>query len=178
MCPARRWTCCGGPSHAQQLGNITPLQCDLLTSRRIERSMTQCSSAFSEVSRRSCPWRAGSAPKRLIIIKKNYASAPAFSDRSAHSRRDELTAGLRDAPRNGRSVSRLTRRNWSTGSRLHRWTMLSGFSASTAGTRTPAQLHAETVLPRLRRTEDVQYPYYLPQTKRLGILTIRMEDLV
>ena len=35
--------------------------------------------------------------------------------------------------------SNLTRRSWSTGSRLHRWTMLSGSSASTAGTRTPAR---------------------------------------
>ena len=42
----------------------------------------------------------------------------------------------------------------------------------------PGAVAPETVLPRLRRTEDVQYPYYLPQTKRLGILTIRMEDLV
>ena len=36
----------------------------------------------------------------------------------------------------------------------------------------------EAVLPRLLRTDNAQYPYYLPQTKRLGILTIRMEDLV
>ena len=43
---------------------------------------------------------------------------------------------------------------------------------------TPGAITPEAVLPRLRRTEDVQYPYYLPQTKRLGILTIRMEDLV
>ena len=42
----------------------------------------------------------------------------------------------------------------------------------------PGAVAPETILPRLRRTEDVQYPYYLPQTKRLGILTIRMEDLV
>ena len=42
----------------------------------------------------------------------------------------------------------------------------------------PGALTPEAVLPRLRRTDDAQYPYYLPQTKRLGILTIRMEDLV
>ena len=43
---------------------------------------------------------------------------------------------------------------------------------------TPGAITPEAVLARLRRTDDVRYPYYLPQTKRLGILTIRMEDLV
>ena len=42
----------------------------------------------------------------------------------------------------------------------------------------PGAITPEAVLPRLRRTDDARYPYYLPQTKRLGILTIRMEDLV
>ena len=43
---------------------------------------------------------------------------------------------------------------------------------------TPDAITPEAVLPRLLRTDNAQYPYYLPQTKRLGILTIRMEDLV
>ena len=33
-------------------------------------------------------------------------------------------------------------------------------------------------LPRLQKTGDDAFPYYLPQIKRLGILTIKMEDLL
>jgi len=119
--------------HAQQLGNITPLQCDLLTSedRTQYDAMLFCFfgslAEILPVARRQCA-------KTLIIIKKNY-------DLHRFSLTDQPIRGETASAAKWAFRSSLTRRNWSTGSRLHRWTMLSGFSASTAGTRTPAQLH-------------------------------------
>ena len=42
----------------------------------------------------------------------------------------------------------------------------------------PGAVTPEAVLPRLQKTGDDAFPYYLPQIKRLGILTIKMEDLL
>lgn len=42
----------------------------------------------------------------------------------------------------------------------------------------PGAVTSEAVLPRLQKTGDDAFPYYLPQIKRLGILTIKMEDLL
>ena len=42
----------------------------------------------------------------------------------------------------------------------------------------PGAVAPETVLPRLRQIIWILHIFRPPQTKRLGILTIRMEDLV
>ena len=42
----------------------------------------------------------------------------------------------------------------------------------------PGAVTPEAVLPRLQKTGDDAFPYYLPQIKRLAILTIKMEDLL
>ena len=60
----------------QNLTNITPLPCDLLqsTDRTRYDGMVFC---FFGSLERSCPWRAGSAPKRLSSSKK-ITSCTAF----------------------------------------------------------------------------------------------------
>ena len=159
----------------RQLANITPLQCDLLASedRTQYDAMVFCFfgrlAEILPVARRQCA-------KTVIIIKKNYAlhrfslteqpirgeTAPAacgalrtmgvpFEFDARELEHGQPFASLDDAVRFFRIYSR----------------------DEAPGTITP-----ESVLPRLRRTDDARYPYYLPQTKRLGILTIRMEDLV
>ena len=159
----------------RQLTNITPLHCDLLTSEDKTRydAMVFCFfgslAEILPVARRQCA-------KTVIIIKKNYdlhrfslteqpirgETAPAacetlrklgvpFEFDAQELEHGQPFASLDDAVRFFRIYSR---------------------------DEDPGAVAPETVLPRLRRTEDVQYPYYLPQTKRLGILTIRMEDLV
>ena len=42
----------------------------------------------------------------------------------------------------------------------------------------PGDVTLEAVLPRLQKTGDGAVPYYRPQSKRLAILTIKMEDLL
>ena len=159
----------------QNLTNITPLPCDLLqsTDRTRYDGMVFCFfgslAEILPVARRQCA-------KTVIIIKKNYdlhrfslteqpirgETAPAacetlrklgvpFEFDAQELEHGQPFASLDDAVRFFRIYSR---------------------------DETPGAITPEAVLPRLLRTDNAQYPYYLPQTKRLGILTIRMEDLV
>ena len=52
------------------------------------------------------------------------------------------------------------------------------FCLSYSNDKAPGAVTPEAVLPRLQKTGDGAFPYYLPQIKRLGILTIKMEDLL
>ena len=160
---------------ARQLANITPLHRDLLTSEDNTRydAMVFCFfgslAEILPVARRQCA-------KTVIIIKKNYA-LHRFSLTEQPIRGETASAACEALHRMGVPFE------FDVRELEHGQPFLSLYDAvrffriySRDGD--PGALTPEAVLPRLRRTDDAQYPYYLPQTKRLGILTIRMEDLV
>lgn len=138
--------------------------------------MMQCSSVFFGSLAEILPVARRQCAKTLIIIKKNY---------------DLHRFSLTDQPIRGETASAVceTLREMGVPFEFDAQELEHGqpFASLDDAVRffriysrdeDPGAVAPETVLPRLRRTEDVQYPYYLPQTKRLGILTIRMEDLV
>ena len=161
--------------HAQQLGNITPLQCDLLTSedRTQYDAMLFCFfgslAEILPVARRQCA-------KTLIIIKKNY---------------DLHRFSLTDQPIRGETASAVceTLREMGVPFEFDAQELEHGqpFASLDDAVRffriysrdeDPGAVAPETVLPRLRQIIWILHIFRPPQTKRLGILTIRMEDLV
>ena len=61
---------------------------------------------------------------------------------------------------------------------LHRFSLTAQFFRIYSKDEAPGAVTPEAILPRLQKTGDDAFPYYLPQIKRLGILTIKMEDLL
>ena len=159
----------------RQLANITPLRCDLLTSEDNTRydAMVFCFfgslAEILPVARRQCA-------KTVIIIKKNYA-LHRFS-LTEQPIRGGTTSVACEALRRMGVPFEFDARELEHGQPFLSLDDAVRFFRIYSRDGDPGALTPEAVLPRLRRTDDAQYPYYLPQTKRLGILTIRMEDLV
>ena len=160
---------------ARQLTNITPLHCDLLTSEDNTRydAMVFCFfgslAEILPVARRQCA-------KTVIIIKKNY-TLHRFSLTEQPIRGEAAFAACEALRRMGVPFE-FDARELEHGPPLLSLDDAVRCFRIYSRDGDPGALTPEAVLPRLRRTDDAQYPYYLPQTKRLGILTIRMEDLV
>lgn len=159
----------------RQLTNITPLHCDLLTSedRTQYDAMVFCFfgslAEILPVARRQCA-------KTVIIIKKNY-DLHRFSLTEQPIRGETAPAACETLRKLGVPFE-FDAQELEHGQPFASLDEAVRFFRIYSRDETPGAITPEAVLPRLRRTEDVQYPYYLPQTKRLGILTIRMEDLV
>ena len=115
--------------------------------------------------------------KTLVIIKKNYELHRLFPDRAAHPRRDRAR-GLRGA---GASVGipfTFDTQELEHGQPFASLDEAVQFFRIYSKDEAPGAVTPEAVLPRLQKTGDDAFPYYLPQIKRLGILTIKMEDLL
>lgn len=159
----------------RQLTNITPLHCDLLTSEDKTQydAMVFCFfgslAEILPVARRQCA-------KTVIIIKKNY-DLHRFSLTEQPIRGETAPAACETLRKLGVPFE-FDAQELEHGQPFASLDEAVQFFRIYSRDETPGAITPEAVLPRLRRTEDVQYPYYLPQTKRLGILTIRMEDLV
>ena len=160
---------------ARQLTNITPLHCDLLTSEDKTQydAMVFCFfgslAEILPVARRQCA-------KTLIIIKKNY-DLHRFS-LTEQPIRGETAPAACEALRKLGVPFEFDARELEHGQPFASLDDAARFFRIYSRDEDPGAITPEAVLPRLRRTNDARYPYYLPQIKRLGILTIRMEDLV
>lgn len=160
---------------ARQLTNITPLHCDLLTSEDKTQydAMVFCFfgslAEILPVARRQCA-------KTLIIIKKNY-DLHRFS-LTEQPIRGETAHAACEALRKLGVPFEFDARELEHGQPFASLDDAARFFRIYSRDEDPGAITPEAVLPRLRRTDDARYPYYLPQIKRLGILTIRMEDLV
>ena len=160
---------------ARQLANITPLHCDLLTSEDNTRydAMVFCFfgslAEILPVARRQCA-------KTLIIIKKNY-DLHRFS-LTEQPIRGETAPAACEALRKMGVPFEFDARELEHGQPFSSLDDAVRFFRIYSRDEDPGALTPASVLLRLRRTDDARYPYYLPQTKRLGILTIRMEELV
>lgn len=154
--------------------NVTPLHCDLLraTCSAQYDGMIFCFfgslSEILSVARRQCR-------KRLVIIKKNYA---------------QHRFSLTQPPLRGEGAARACQM-------LHEQGIPFSFDAQTleygqpfssvdgavrffqiySRDADPGCITQQTILPLLQKTNDGQYPYYLPQPRQLGIITIDMEAL-
>ena len=159
----------------QNLTNITPLPCDLLqsTDRTRYDGMVFCFfgslAEILPVARRQCA-------KTLVIIKKNYElhrfslTAQPICGETAPTACEALRAMgvpfLFDA------------RELEHGQPFASLDEAVQFFRIYSKDEAPGAVTPEAVLPRLQKTGDDAFPYYLPQIKRLGILTVKMEDLL
>ena len=159
----------------QNLTNITPLPCDLLqsTDRTRYDGMVFCFfgslAEILPVARRQCA-------KTVIIIKKNY-DLHRFSLTEQPIRGETAPAACETLRKLGVPFE-FDAQELEHGQPFASLDEAVRFFRIYSRDETPGAITPEAVLPRLLRTDNAQYPYYLPQTKRLGILTIRMEDLV
>ena len=159
----------------RQLTNITPLHCDLLTSEDKTQydAMVFCFfgslAEILPVARRQCA-------KTVIIIKKNY-DLHRFS-LTEQPIRGETASAVCETLRKLGVPFEFDAQELEHGQPFASLDEAVRFFRIYSRDETPGAITPEAVLPRLLRTDNAQYPYYLPQTKRLGILTIRMEDLV
>lgn len=160
---------------AQALSNLTPLHQDLLASHDPTRYDAMIFCFFGSlaeilpVARRQCA-------KTLIIVKKNY-TLHRFSLTQQPIRSQTAPAACEALRAMGVPFD-FDARELEHGQPLASIEEAVRFFRLYSRDRAPEQITPEAVAARLQQTGDAQYPYYLPQTKRLGILTIRMEDLV
>lgn len=148
----------------QNLTNITPLPCDLLqsTDRTRYDGMVFCFfgslAEILPVARRQCA-------KTLVIIKKNY-ELHRFSLTAQPIRGETAPRGLRGAARDGHPV--YLRRAGARARQpvLPRRDEAVQFFRIYSKDEAPGAVTPEAVLPRLQKTGDDAFPYYLPQIKR------------
>lgn len=157
------------------ISNITPLQGDLLTSedRTPYDAMIFCFfgqlSEILPIARRQCT-------KALVIVKKNF-------DLHRFSLTDQPIRG-ETAPAACETLRKMGIPFTFDAHELEHGQPFSSLDDAVRFFRIysrdsdPGAITLESVLPRLQKTGGADYPYYLPQRKRLGILTIQMEDLV
>lgn len=159
----------------QNLTNITPLPCDLLqsTDRTRYDGMVFCFfgslAEILPVARRQCA-------KTLVIIKKNY-ELHRFS-LTAQPIRGETAPTACEALRAMGVPFLFDARELEHGQPFASLDEAVQFFRIYSKDEAPGAVTPEAVLPRLQKTGDDAFPYYLPQIKRLGILTIKMEDLL
>ena len=160
---------------ARQLTNLTPLQYDVLAGQDPARYDAMIFCFFGSlaeilpVARRQCA-------KTLIIIKKNYA-LHRFSLTKQPIRSQTAQDACELLRRMGIPFA-FEARELEHGQPLTSLDDAVRFFRLYSRDETPDTITAQSVAARLQKTGDAQYPYYLPQTKRLGILTIKMEDLL
>ena len=121
------------------------------------------------VARRQCA-------KTLVIIKKNY-ELHRFS-LTAQPIRGETAPAACEALRAMGIPFRFDARELEHGQPFASLDEAVQFFRIYSKDEAPGAVTPEAVLPRLQKTGDDAFPYYLPQIKRLGILTIKMEDLL
>ena len=159
----------------QNLTNITPLPCDLLQSADRTRydGMVFCFfgslAEILPVARRQCA-------KTLVIIKKNY-ELHRFS-LTAQPIRGETAPAACEALRAMGVPFTFDAQELEHGQPFASPDEAVQFFRIYSKDEAPGAVTPEAVLPRLQKTGDDAFPYYLPQIKRLGILTIKMEDLL
>lgn len=159
----------------QNLTNITPLPCDLLqsTDRTRYDGMVFCFfgslAEILPVARRQCA-------KTLVIIKKNY-ELHRFS-LTAQPIRGETAPAACEALRAMGIPFTFDARELEHGQPFASLDEAVQFFRIYSKDEAPGAVTPEAVLPRLQKTGDDAFPYYLPQIKRLGILTIKMENLL
>ena len=160
---------------ARGLTNITPLHCDLLSDALTEQydGMIFCFFGSLEeilpVARRQCR-------KTLLIIKKNY-ELHRFS-LTAQPIRGETAPAACEALRAMGVPFTFDAQELEHGQPFASPDEAVQFFRIYSKDEAPGAVTPEAVLPRLQKTGDDAFPYYLPQIKRLGILTIKMEDLL
>ena len=160
---------------ARSLTNITPLHCDLLSGAPGEQydAMIFCFFGSLEeilpVARRQCR-------KTLIIIKKNYA-LHRFSLTAQPLHGETAQAACETLRAMGVPFS-FDARELEHGQPFASLDDAVRFFRIYSKDKASEAITPEAVLPRLQKTDDPRYPYYLPQIKRLGILRIQMEDLL
>ena len=159
----------------QNLTNITPLPCDLLqsTDRTRYDGMVFCFfgslAEILPVARRQCA-------KTFVIIKKNY-ELHRFS-LTAQPIRGETAPAACEALRAMGIPFTFDTQELEHGQPFASLDEAVQFFRIYSKDEAPGAVTPEAVLPRLQKTGDDAFPYYLPQIKRLGILTIKMEDLL
>ena len=159
----------------QNLTNITPLPCDLLqsTDRTRYDGMVFCFfGSLAEILPVACRQCA----KTLVIIKKNY-ELHRFS-LTAQPIRSETAPAACEALRAMGVPFLFDARELEHGQPFASLDEAVQFFRIYSKDEAPGAVTPEAVLPRLQKTGDDAFPYYLPQIKRLGILTIKMEDLL
>ena len=159
----------------QNLTNITPLPCDLLqsTDRTRYDGMVCCFfgslAEILPVARRQCA-------KTLVISKKNYDRHRCAL--TAQPLRGETAPAACEALHAMGVPFRFDARELEHGQPFASLDEAVQFFRIYSKDEAPGAVTSEAVLPRLQKTGDDAFPYYLPQIKRLGILTIKMEDLL
>ena len=157
------------------LMNITPLHCDLLSDALTEQydAMVFCFFGSLDeilpIARRQCR-------KTLIIIKKNYA-LHRFSLTAQPLRGETAQAACETLRATGVPFS-FDARELEHGQPVASIDDAVRFFRIYSKDEASEAITPEAILPRLQKTDDPRYPYYLPQIKRLGILRIQMEDLL
>lgn len=160
---------------AQDIRNITPRQVDLRTSDDTARydAMVFCFfGSLAEIlpaARRQCA-------KTLVIIKKNYA-LHRFS-LTRQPLRGETAPAACDALRAMGVPFTFDAQELEHGQPFASPDEAMRFFRIYSKDEAPGAITPAAVLPRLQQTQDAEFPYYLPQRKKLGIITIDMEALL
>lgn len=154
--------------------NVTPLHCDLLGAHCQEQYDAMIFCFFGRlaeilpVARRQCR-------KRLVIIKKNYTQhrfsltqQPIRGERAPRACQVLREAGI---------AFELDEKTLEYGQPLASVDEAVRFFQIYSRDADPACITPQTVLPLLQATGESAYPYYLPQPRQLGIITIEMEAL-
>lgn len=159
----------------QHIRNITPRQVNLLTSDDTAQydAMVFCFfgslAEILPVARRQCA-------KTLVVIKKNYALHRfSLTDRPLHG---ETAPAACEALRAMGVPFTFDAQELEHGQPLGSLEEAAQFFRIYSRDEAPEAITPEAVLPRLQKTQDTEFPYYLPQRKKLGILTIDMEALL
>ena len=159
----------------QNLTNITPLPCDLLQSTDQTRYDGMVFCFFGSLAE-ILPVACRQCAKTLVIIKKNY-ELHRFS-LTAQPIRGETAPAACEALRAMGVPFLFDARELEHGQPFASLDEAVQFFRIYSKDEAPGAVTPEAVLPRLQKTGDDAFPYYLPQIKRLGILTIKMEDLL
>lgn len=164
-----------GTLRAQNIQNVTPRQVDLLTSDDAARydAMVFCFfgslAEILPVARRQCA-------KTLVIIKKNYA-LHRFS-LTEQPIRGETASDACEMLRAMHVSFTFDAHELEHGQPFASLDEAVQFFRIYSKDGSPEAITPEAVLPRLQKTQDAEFPYYLPQRKKLGIITIDMEALL
>lgn len=164
-----------GTLRAQNIRNVTPRQVDLLTSDDAARydAMVFCFfgslAEILPVARQQCA-------KTLVIIKKNYA-LHRFS-LTVQPIRGETASDACETLRAMNVPFTFDAHELEHGQPFASLDEAVRFFRIYSKDGSPEAITPEAVLPRLQKTQDAEFPYYLPQRKKLGIITIDMEALL
>ena len=157
------------------IGNIRVLQRDLLGCGAPESYDAMICCFFGRLAE-ILPLARQSCRKTLILIKKDY-NAHRFS-LNTQPLRGETAPVAAERLRALRIPFTLDAQELEYGQPFRTLEEAVRFFTIYSKDSDPAAITAQSLLPRLQKTQDAEFPYYLPQKKRLGILTIRMEDLI